>query len=207
MRKNGSVRSVSNQTIVGGVLLGTALGAAAAFLFSQRGKGVRKNLAKMCCDLSDQAQDLAHQVVEKSGEWSHEVSDLFGSTNNRSHSQLNWIIGGIAGSVLGLSALVLLTHDSAKDVRQTLLDNVHCWTKKTSKFAGSLGESAHGVAENLEDKVHCWVNVAQKFIDSINGYAKTAVKKVDEISDGDSTLDKVVDWAAFGIRLYQSLKK
>ncbi len=208
MRKQESFH-VSNQTIVGGVLIGTALGALTAFLMSNSGRHVRQNLSKMCCDISEQAQDIAHHIAKKSEEVSEQVSErLFNNGNSRHTPQhLNLIIGSIAGGILGISAIAFLTHDSTKDVRKNLLKNFQSFTNKTYKMADNLEETAHDVAENFEEHVTSWVKTAQKFIDTLNGCAKTACEKSHLSEVTDSTVDKVVDWASFGIRLYQSLKK
>lgn len=208
MRKHSSSRSISNQTIVGGVLIGTVLGAATAFLLSNSGKNLRKNLSKKCCEISEQAQELAEQIAEKSGEFTQDVSDrLFNGTKHRDSNYLNWVIGGLAGGILGISALAFLTNDSAKDARENLLHNFQTWTNKTAKMAGNIGDAAHDVAENFEGKVQNWVHIAQKFIDTLNGQAKNAYEKAQFLHVEESTLDKVIDWAAFGLKLYQNLKK
>lgn len=205
MRKQESFH-VSNQTIIGGVLVGTALGALTAFLLSNSGKHIRQNLAKICCDISEQAQDIAQQIAEKSGEVTQGVSDhLFNGSHHRSPQHLNWIIGSLAGGILGISAIAFLTHESTKDARKNLLKNFQNFTNKTYKMANNLEDTAHEVAEGFEDRVGSLVKTAQKFIDTLNGCAKNAYAYTQ--CKNESTLDRVVDWASFGIRLYQNLKK
>ncbi len=210
MRRQESYRSISKEKVVGGVLVGAILGAATAFLCSNSGKRIRQNLASMCSELSEQAQDLAQQVARKSEDVTHDVSDYLFNGHSCDKSHLNLLIGSVAGAILGVSASLYFSHKPHQpDLRHRILHNVHRLTKKSHQLAGDIEHGAHDVAENFEDRVSSWVHVAQKFIDNINGCAEDVCTKKHSRyhEEEDSTLDKVVDWTAFGLRLYKALKK
>lgn len=199
---------LSNGTIIGGIIVGAALSAATAYLLSNKGRPLRKSLLEGCNSLSCQAQDIAEQIAEHSSHFSDEVSRrLFNGTKRRSNDQLNWVIGGLGVAALGITAVAYLSREENHELRDTLLHTFQNLTDKTSEFAGDIQETVHDYAENIEDNVTCWVKRAQRFLDSVNHCAKTAAAHVGSKSRDDSLIDRAVDWAAFGFKLYQSLKR
>ncbi len=198
---------ISNQTIIGSLLIGTALGAATAFLLSKKGKHFRDSVIETCTDLSEEAKNIAGQIAEKSIDVSHDISDkLFNGTKPRTNEQMNWIIGGIGVAILGIVATAYFSQ--GPELRDKILHTFQTVTDKTSKIAGNLKESVHDVTNNLDENLSTWVNTAQEFLEVVNGYAKDAVKEVPSTKNiEESSLGKVMDLADCGIKLYKHLVK
>jgi len=199
-----SHQSHSQRKVLGGLLLGSLIGAGAAYLLSNSGRPLRSKLGEMYLNVSEQAQDIAEELARRTGEVSEEVSNHFFDGEPRSQENLNWLVGSVAAGVLGITALVLYNRRGEPSVRDKLLSNIHNFTKKSHRVANNIEESARDVAENFEGRVSSWIDIAQRFIDNIDGCAEKVCEKPNR---EDSTIDKVVDWAAFGLRLYQTFNE
>lgn len=200
--------------LLGAALLGSALAGAAAFLLSDKGKRIRKglknNLEDIYCDVSEQVQDFTDQVSKRSGKLSKEVC-LFGEQLCEGEN-INWVIGAIAAGILGLSASYMLSSNEdegpVNDVKNDLCNKIHSFTDKSYKITDDIEQTAHDAARTFEDRVSCSIKAAQKVLESIDKYTKAASKKnlsVDSVDE--STINQLADWAVFGLRLYNSLKK
>lgn len=187
--------------LTGGILIGTIVGATAALLSNPK---ARKAIKNQLCTLSENAQDFANGMAEKSGVVTQGISDHFFNKKAAHNQQLNLLIGSIAGGILGISAAVLLSSESAKGACYSLVQGFDTVAQKTKELGENIEEKTHDVVENVEDRICSWVKVAQKFLNNVNGNSSKA--KAFGKKEGD-TFDSVLNWALLGIRLFQGLKK
>lgn len=191
----------SNEKILGGIVLGTLIGVAGAFLYATKaGHDVRENLAETYHTARNKIHDLSDMVVDKSDKIIH--------SKKNSTTPLNFLIGGIAGSLIGMTAAAFL-RGNTKSVGTNILHSFKTFADKADDFLEDTQENVHGVLDTCEDKVSCWINTAKKLIDNINKIADETDEKVHHQSqtESHSTIDKFIDLATIGVQLYQSLKK
>lgn len=200
MAKNNQSTSSANQNILLGILAGTIVGAiAAAVVNSSKGKEIREDLFDAYNDASKKVSSAAQHISEKS----HELSDRFLHRNhNMPEKNLNLTIGAIAGGILGISAIVFLSSDSAKGLREQVVHSFECLSDK----AHELEDRAHSTAESLENNISSWVKKVDKLINTFQEKNFNYSKKSASHSD-NQPLDKILDWAVAAAQLFQSLKK
>jgi len=173
------------QNLLLGALAGTIIGAAAAAIFSsEKCKG-------LIYDAYHQAEETICDRVNQLSEKSQELTERF-LPRKRQPQTLNLTIGAIAGGILGIAAIALLSGHSAKEFQEQVCHSFKCLSNK----AKDLEEQACDVAENLEDKISTWVHTAQKFLNTIQG------KKSHQ-----HPIDKVLDLAAVATQFIQSIRK
>lgn len=185
MRRNGESPSFSKKEgLIGIAIVGSLIGAAAAFLLATNsGKKLKNNMREIYNNMSDEVEHFTHKAKRKQPR------------------NLNLIIGGIAGGILGISAIVLFSNKSARrGLRENLAHSVKYLTDKSAEFVEDIEEAAEGTFDNLEERVTPWIKVAQEFVNTVNGSQKSR-------RHGHSTINTVADWAGLGIRLFQNLKK
>lgn len=202
--------SMNQASIAGGLLLGSAMGAAAIFLTkTYKGKAILRNLSYALQEISARTKEASMQMSAQAAKGCPISQRLFRREEYAKKEEgMNLALGGVVGGALGLAAAYLLTSDSSKGLRENLADNLQCLSEKTQGFAQDFHENAKDVADTLEERFGGWVDVAQRFIDNLNANAQSQIGSAKRrFLEEDHSFDKVVDWAALGIRLYQSLKK
>ena len=183
----------SNGLLIG-LLAGTVVGVVTAALWNTpKAKNIKDNISTLYDDASEKIQEFSHQIH-------HEKSP-------RSSKNLNIAIGAIAGGILGVSAIYLMTSQSAKGVRQQLAHTFESLTERAQDFADNLENGAQNVTETCDDQIHVWVNAVQKFIDLLNSPSQTHHVHRKNENHTFPSIDKILDWAVIGARLFQSLKK
>jgi gas vesicle protein len=208
MTKKEFSSAISPGLIAGGVVVGTLLGAATAFfLTSDKNRPLKRELSDIYHQFHDKLNDLAHNLSEKSEGLRQGFSRHY-FTKNPNRSRLNLLIGSLAGGVLGASAVFFLTTDSGKDIFEKAIEQVQCLAKKTHEIGEDIQEKTSEVIETFEDRVSTWADAAQNFISKLNGASKYGKNGSHHHSSAEKDIvDNVIDWASFGLRLYQSLKK
>jgi gas vesicle protein len=173
------------QNLLLGALAGTILGAAAAaILSSDKCKG-------LICDAYHQAEESIYDKVNQLSEKSQELTERF-LPSKRKPQTLNLTIGAIAGGILGIAAIALLSGSSAKDLQEQVFHSFKCLSNK----AHNLEDQACDAAENLQDKISSWVHTAEKFLNTVQG------KK-----NHQHPIDKILDFATIAAQFIQSIRK
>jgi gas vesicle protein len=197
--KRESTSSEFNPAIIGGILTGTIIVAAAAlFLNSKRGRQLKDELGEFCQDAKEKIHDFSDQIIEKSDHLFHN------SKQNDSQNRINWIIGGVAGGIIGISAAVLYTTDSGSRMREHVAHVIDYLPNRAQELREDVEEKACELIESFEDKIANWVKIAQNVIEMATNNVEECVKpKKNQKHSSKSFLDL----ASLGIRLLQSLKK
>lgn len=198
MAKNNQTTSDGNRHILTGLLVGTIVGAiAAALIGSPKGKEIREDLYHSCADASKKVCNAAQALSEKS----HDLSDRFLGCNHRSSHNLNLIIGAVAGGIIGVSAIIFLTSESTKSLRDQVTHSFECISSQAKDFE----DAAHSTADSLQENAACWVKKVDRLINILNEKKFSQSKKED--SAYHEPLNKILDWAVVAAQLFQSLKK
>lgn len=188
MTKREESASPSHGVLVG-LLAGTVVGVVTAALWNN--PRIKDNLSDMYEDASEKIHEFSHQF-EKSP---------------RSPKNLNIAIGAIAGGILGVSAIIFLTSNSAKGIRQQLAHTFESLTERAQEFAEDVEDGAQNVAETVDDQIKVWVKAVQKFVNILNSPSQTQQIHRKNENHTFPPIDKILDWAVIGARLFQSLKK
>lgn len=187
MRRNDS-HSHTAQHLILGALAGTIVGAvAAAILSSEQCKG-------LICDAYHQAEQKVSETVHNLGETSHDLAGRF-FPQKRSTQSLNLTIGAIAGGILGIATVALLTGYSTKDIRKQV---VHTF-KSLSNKAHHLEGQASDAVENIEEKISSWIHLAKKLLHNVQDNYST--------KNNSHAIDKILDLASVATHFLQNLRK
>lgn len=154
---------------------------------------------------SSKTRNALHSFYDETSE---KLNEFAHPEKRRSHRTRNLAIGAVAGGIIGLSAIVLLAHESREGILEKLAYTVKTLASKAHRVTDNIEETAHGVAEGFEDRISSWAAIAQKFIDTFDKTAQQRLASRSEKSHVTSSyLDAVLDWAVHGIQLFQGLKK
>jgi gas vesicle protein len=185
----------NNKHLLFGILAGTVVGAvAAAVVNSQRGRAFREDLYDAYHNASQRVNDAAHSLSEKT----YDLSNRFTHKKHQPADHTNLTIGAIAGGILGISAILFLSSESSKGIRERLAETIETLSDKAHTFE----DMAHDAAENFEDRISPWVHRVESFVNSFNGNECKSKK-----NGINPQFDKILDWAVTAAQVYQSLKK
>lgn len=188
-------REYTNNHLLFGILAGTVVGAfAAAVVNSKRGREFREDLYDAYHNASQRVSDAAHSLSEKT----HDFSTRFTHKKHEPADRTNLTIGAIAGGILGISAILFLSSESSKGIRDRIADTIETLSDKAHSFE----DMAHDAAESFEDRISPWVHKVETFINSFNGNGYRSRK-----NGINQQFDKILDWAVTAAQVYQSLKK
>lgn len=210
-------------TVLGGALLG---GVTALLVAPKAGKKLRQDLLNCYSDLSDKAQDVIGQVSRKRGAF-------FGRTNSQAGDWLNcarstlcrlarktgsqesgetysdFLIGGVAGGILGAVAALLLTPKSGSEIREDLREAYDDIGDRAREATNGLTKSGRSVTKNAQRRLGRWLDIAQEIVEDLR---ENAEEMSDEMAKGanrieeTSGLDKFLRWAALGCRVWKGIK-
>ncbi|MGK5594423.1 MAG: YtxH domain-containing protein [Parachlamydiaceae bacterium] len=171
-----------------GLISGAVLGAATAFLLSTKaGETFKENLCEACEDWSEKTKHFTESISE----------NYLGYPKKRPNDHLIKVIGGLAGSILGISALIFLSSDASKALRQQLFHSFESLSAKSQQMAHDFTDRASDTYDQAHDQIESWVKAAREAMHDYNSKY-----------DLSRTLpEKAVYWALVGIKLFQSLKK
>lgn len=192
-------QSMTSSNVLLGILAGTVVGAiAAAVASSSRAKGLKDDLCDAYNDASKKIGKNARHFSDKT----HSFTDRFLNPHH-SEKNLTVTIGAIAGGIIGLSALAFLaTSDSAKGVREQVVNSFETMTDK----AHCLEDIACNAANSIEENVTPWIHKVTCFLDTLNEAASSHRSKKSSFN-GHEPIDKILDWAVVAAQLFQSFKK
>lgn len=176
------------QGVMIGLISGAVLGAATALLFSTKaGETLKENICEACEDWTEKTKHFTESISE----------NYLGYPKKRSNDHLIKVIGGVAGSILGIAALIFLSSDASKEMKKQLFHSIEILSEKSQQMAHDFSDRASETYDNAHDQIASWVKAAQDAMSYYN--AK---------HDLSHTLpEKALYWALVGIKLFQSLKK
>lgn len=181
--RNHSGEQVSNLLI--GAAAGSVLGATTALLFApESGEELRQDICDAYCDASDKAKGIAHQVIDRANETAKGASPFL--PRRHSHSNRNLLIGALGGTLLGVTAYLLLNSKEG-DI---------------GTLAGKIKRVKHSAKKNLNS----WMQTANEVVQSLSQH----IEGQDEDEDEDEHPHQgsnLMDWAIFGLKLLQNVKR
>jgi gas vesicle protein len=204
-----------------GAALGSVLGTASALLMAPKtGKGFGQNLYDTYCDFANSSGRKRNKT------WFNDVSNFTSNWKDQAKNKLEdvqegvseWlededstrdlIVGGLAGSIIGAVAGLLLAPKPGSELRQDIADKYEDLAEKTHDFTDQFtrrGRSKRSQTSN-------WVDLAQEFLDR---FSEGKEELVDQISTkGKRAVERqsdyihdLMDWASLGMRVWQTFKK
>lgn len=189
MKRNGVIPFSGKECLIGGIITGSLLGAAAAFLMnSGTGKRFKGNMSHLYNGFSER------------------VLSRHNGANKRTSKRTKLLIGS-AAAILGASLLALMTTEAASGFRKRIAHDFKYLKDKSAEIVEDIEDAAEDTVETIDEKISPWVKLAQDFVTTINSNSKHSSFRSSKKRHGNSTIDTVADWAGLGIRLFQSLKK
>lgn len=211
---------IGTKELMLGVAVGSLLGGVTAFIFAPKsGKLLRKQISDIYCDLSEKTQNFAdstgktgkrifENVEDQAEDYLDKAKNIYCTltdwmhSNKKNNGYLNskhdFIMGGLAGGILGATAALLLTPKSGEDLREDIEDAYHGVEEKGYELA----ENAKSKADDLLTLIQGAVNF---LTDETKDLSNTLVKKGKSIKK--NSLNNALGWAAVGLRLWKHLQK
>jgi gas vesicle protein len=196
MTRNHHHSSNHNQNVLLGVLAGTVIGAITAAVVSTKGKEIRNHLN----DAMDYASEKYEGAANSINETAHGISDRFLHRKNHASQRPNVAIGAIAGGILGISAILYLTGNSSKSLRERVAHSF----ENLSDRAHSYQEMAHSAVDSVGENISPILDKIEKFICAFTDKKNHRNRK--NLSE-NNTLDNILDWAVVAAQVFQSFKK
>lgn len=203
--------SHSHKEFIIGAAVGSLLGGVAALLTAPKsGKKIRQDICDTYCDLSKRTQELAHKgknLANSFGShhesWADKAKHLFSKEEEESMGK-DFLIGGLAGGVLGAVAGLLLAPKSGEELREDIMETYD----DVSEYAHDVAKRGKGFAKSSQKRANKWLNLAREVVDE---FAEDTHDKTEEFVENakefiDHRMHDVMDWASIGVRLWKVLK-
>lgn len=144
-----------NSHFLKGSLMGALLGGAAGLLFAPKsGKELRDDISNGYAYLNEKTQDLTEQINARG----HKILHPF--EKEKAPNNHSFLIGGIAGALLGATISSLLAPQSGAKLRKTL-----------GKTYDDIVDASEDILSNLNSKgkettgeVMDWIHLGMKFL-------------------------------------------
>lgn len=145
-----------------------------------------KKFSHAANSFSDRTQDLSERYLGKT---------------RPSNRNKNLAAGAIAGGLLGLTAMVFLTSDATRKLREQVLHSFESVSNRGRSWTG-LAQSA---ADRWEENVTPWLDKLENLVDALSEHDFRQVRK--NGTRISQPLDKILDWTSLAAQLLHSLKK
>lgn len=195
-RSNHHHSSGHNQNVLLGVLAGTVIGAITAAVISTKGKEIKNHLH----DAYDYAAEKYADAADSINESAHGISDRFFHKKKPSPDRSNVAIGAVAGGILGISAILYLTSNSSKSLRDRV---AHSFENLTDR-AHAYQDMAHDAVDSVGENISPWLDKIEKLVCAFTDKKISQTKKS---LSSNHTIDNILDWALTAAHVFQSLKK
>lgn len=204
-------RNNNNNKLVMGAAAGGILGAAALLLATKPGKELRS-------DLLGKYHDAAAQAIEASRRGREVLSKL-----SRQQPQVveegvkrHFLIGSIAGSLIGATAALLLATKSGCELRRDLSETYEDVSEKTAELANTVKEKGLEIADTIQTQSGQWAERIIATADIVTGELKAwrdtlegeahEVRREAEKNHVGAGIGNFLEIAAIGLNLWQNIR-
>lgn len=202
-RRNG----VSPKDFLVGAAIGGVLGTVTALLMAPKsGEGLRQGIY-------DTYSDVTEKIGKKKKSFAKEVEDIkdwIYPNGTEAAPTKEFIVGGLAGGIIGAVAALLLTPKAGVDFRQDLADAYEDASERTQELAAGVAKRGKKFAKRATSQANDWLDVAQGVLSYIaeeaGDKAEDFIEQAEE-SFEDSKIKKIIDWATLGVSVLQQVKK
>lgn len=230
-----SHNQIGYKEFIVGATLGSLIGSASAFLLAPKtGKKLRRDIGDLYEDLFEKTQDLACMISKKgkclandvtgqSSDWTSKAKAMVSDLADHMHffrkeeeleacQMKEFVVGAVAGGVIGAVAGLLLAPKSGDKFRDDILDTYNEMSDKTQEFASQVQKKGKYVAKNAKKSANKWLdlarNVVNEFVDEAEEINDNVTEKVKDFTErGRDSLGNVLEWAALGLRVLKTFNK
>lgn len=217
-----------------GAALGGLLGSLSALLLAPKsGRKIRRDLSDFYEEVADRTQDMACKVVRKSkcvmnnvnqqtSDWTEKAKGLMAELAacvkcykkeevEEGHGK-DFLIGALAGGVIGALAGLMLAPKPGDDLRDEILESYNDVSNKTQEFADTVQKKGKTFAKTAKKQANRWLdlakNVVEELVDGAEEFNENVTEKVKDYADtGRERLGQALEWAGLGLRVWKSLNK
>lgn len=214
-----------------GAAVGGLVGTAAALLMAPKaGRRLRKDLCDAYCDLSEKTHDVMDQVSRKGKAFARNVGCRTDDWTCRAKSAVegiskgvkSWghadeeeeccrdlLIGGLAGSILGAVAGLLLAPKPGDELRQDIADTYHDVSERTQDMANYASKRGKAFAKTARSRTNRWLDLAKQVVEELTENVEDTTEEWAEQAKGlvnNSHIHDMMDWASLGFRVWKNLK-
>lgn len=216
---------VHTKEFIIGAAVGGILGSVAALLAAPKsGTRLRQDICDAYCDLSDKTGDLAKKgkhlaknVSCQTCDWVSKAKSLFEGISNprkfwhedEDNGTRDLLIGGLAGSIIGAVAGLLLAPKSGEDLRDDLIDTYHDVSEKTQGIANGMSKQGKTFVKTARSRANKWLDLAQQVVEELTEKVQDTSEDLTERAKqtlNSNHLNDIMDWASLGLRVWKGLK-
>lgn len=181
---------MEHKDFITGAIIGGCLGGLAALLMTPKsGDELRNEILNGYNTFTGNSQEKLNEVKQK-------TQCLIDSIGGGGHDYNVFLLGGLAGTVLGAISGLLLAPQSGNKLREKLGDEYDSMYGKAKGIMSSLQKGKTQFQHELED----WKEILADLVEKISkGTPKNK-------SSESSYLDNISDWASLGLRLYREVQ-
>lgn len=224
------VKQINAKDFLVGAAIGGVIGTVAALLAAPKsGKKLRENIYDTYCDVSDKTHDIANRVSKKgkslarsvgccSNDWTDRAMGLIEDIKSwvypvghcHESTTREFILGGVAGGILGAVAALLLAPKPGAELREDLTDAYEDVAERTQEVASKMTKRGKSFVKNLSSQTNSWLDIAQ---DVLNRLTEETKEGAEELADqaasafNHSKCKNVADWVSLGFRVLQHVRK
>jgi len=198
---------------------------------------MRKNISNMYGDISDRTHEITDCMVKKGKclmnmncsepDWKDKAKCLLSDmtqflTSSKKNATACDMLGGsshcemwvgvLAGGIVGAVAGLLVAPKAGEDLRDDFIETYEDLTQTTQDYADSFQKRGRKMAKTTKKQVNKWLDLASTVINEFVDHAEDVNDQVtDTVKDyadtGKEKIEKALEWAALGLRVWKGLTK
>lgn len=182
----------NNNNFLLGALMGGIIGGATGLLFApKKGEDLR-------CDLADgynRINDMTRTFTDKAKKLAHLNHNHNGY--DEEHSRKNFILGTVAGTLVGAMTAFLLAPKSGSQLRKDLSNKYSEIAEHTHHFANDVNKKTKMFAKNVDHYTGEWKEIASDVLDQITN----------NLSPSTKNKNQLMDWLNIGVKVLHNLQQ
>jgi gas vesicle protein len=183
----------SNNHFLLGAIIGGILGSATGLLFApKRGEDLRHEIA----DRYHQLNNMTRSFTNKAKHIAH-----IGYENRSEPMSKNFILGTIAGSLVGATTAFLLAPKAGAQLRRELSNKYAELAEQTHHLADKVGKKTRLFGRHADSYTDEWKEIAGDILDKITSHLASSRGQRQE------KMGQVMDWLNIGVRLWHNFQK
>ena len=219
-----------------GAALGSLIVSVGAVLMSPKGCQIKRSMSHMCGDISDKTNEITDYMVKKGKclmnmncaepDWSDKAKSLLSDMTCyltgakkknmpcemvEEHGCEMWV-GALAGGIIGAVAGLLIAPKAGNELRGDFADTYENISDTAQGYAKQFQKESKKMARSVSKDANKWLDLASMVINQFVNKAEQASDQVanrakNSIEESKEKIDKALEWAAFGLRIWKGLNK
>ena len=226
----------TTKEVIIGAAIGSLIVSIGAVLMTPKKSGMKRSICNMYGDISDRTHEITDCMIKKGKclmnmncaepDWSDKAKSLLSDMTKYLHCAKDkagkcdtfdgdnygvWV-GVLAGGIVGAIAGLVAAPKPGDELRDDFLETYENLSHSTQDYADSFQKKGKKIAKSAKKEAGKWLDLAEtvinQFVDSAEDVNDKVTDTVKDYADsGKEKIEKALEWASLGLRVWKSLNK